>query len=172
MLSRTHGAGDLLLSAPPPQNWVRETRHTADSVHSRHTAEHTASALVSATQSAPRCRGHTRRAVTASASSPAAAASPHSVLRSLQLQLATRQRSSVEVTDAYLAAIAASQPALNAFSAVCPDAARKQAQAADARLAAGSPLGPLDGIPFSVKVRVVATCQPRVLYHRVWRSFG
>ena len=110
--------------------------------------------------------------MTASASSPAAAASPHSVLRSLQLQLATRQRSSVEVTDAYLAAIAASQPALNAFSAVCPDAARKQAQAADARLAAGSPLGPLDGIPFSVKVRVVATCQPRVLYHRVWRSFG
>ena len=81
------------------------------------------------------------------------------MLRSLQHQLATRQRSSVEVTDAYLAAIAASQSTLNAFSAVCPDTARQQAQAADARLAAGTPLGPLDGIPFSVKVRrVLSIC--------------
>jgi Asp-tRNA(Asn)/Glu-tRNA(Gln) amidotransferase A subunit family amidase len=93
------------------------------------------------------------------------------VLRGLHHQLVTRQRSSVEVTDAYLAAIAASQPALNAFSAVCPDAARKQAQAADARLAAGAPLGPLDGIPFSVKVRVLRVCETRVSHRLARRCF-
>jgi aspartyl-tRNA(Asn)/glutamyl-tRNA(Gln) amidotransferase subunit A len=66
--------------------------------------------------------------------------------------MSTRQRSAVEITDAYLAAIAAAQPSLRAFLATTPDVARTAAAAIDARRAAGEPLGPLAGIPLAIKV--------------------
>jgi len=64
--------------------------------------------------------------------------------------LRRREMSAREVTDAYLGAIAALNPRLNAFITVTPDEARAQADAADAALAAGD-AGPLAGIPLAIK---------------------
>ncbi len=56
-----------------------------------------------------------------------------------------------DLTDAHLARIAALDPALHAFVAVTPDAARAAASEADRELAAGCDRGPLHGIPIALK---------------------
>lgn len=55
------------------------------------------------------------------------------------------------VLDALLAAIAADTRGINAFCLIDADAARAQARASGERWRAGSPLGPLDGVPVSIK---------------------
>jgi aspartyl-tRNA(Asn)/glutamyl-tRNA(Gln) amidotransferase subunit A len=55
-----------------------------------------------------------------------------------------------ELTAAHLEAVAAINPRLNAFITVTPDLAERQAEAADAALAAGT-AGPLAGIPLAIK---------------------
>jgi aspartyl-tRNA(Asn)/glutamyl-tRNA(Gln) amidotransferase subunit A len=57
---------------------------------------------------------------------------------------------SAELTDAYLAAIDAANPRLNAYITVTHDKARAMAQASDARLAKGE-AGALEGIPLGIK---------------------
>jgi aspartyl-tRNA(Asn)/glutamyl-tRNA(Gln) amidotransferase subunit A len=66
---------------------------------------------------------------------------------------AIRQKavSPVEVVDALLARIERVNPAINAYCTVTADAARAAARDAEARLARGGPLGPLHGVPVSVK---------------------
>lgn len=59
--------------------------------------------------------------------------------------------SPVDVCDAALAAIDEHDPIVNAFVLVDPDTARQSAAASQARWRAGSPLGPFDGVPVSVK---------------------
>src|SRR5262249_50760634 len=63
--------------------------------------------------------------------------------------LAKKQFSSVELTDAHLAAIERART-LNAFVQETPDRARDMARASDARLAKGAG-GPLEGIPLAIK---------------------
>jgi amidase len=58
--------------------------------------------------------------------------------------------SAVGLLEAYLARIAAYDGALNAIVVANPDA-RADAEASDARRAAGTTLGPLDGIPYTAK---------------------
>ena len=58
--------------------------------------------------------------------------------------------SSVELTDAYLTAIEAANPAINAYVTVTADKAREMAKASDARRAGGE-TGALEGIPLGVK---------------------
>jgi len=71
-------------------------------------------------------------------------------LRELGAALAARQISSVELTQLYLDRITALNPQLNAFITVNPELSLAQAQAADARLAAGN-ADPLTGIPIAQK---------------------
>ena len=63
-----------------------------------------------------------------------------------------RQVSPVELVEAVLARIEATRPTLNAFITVTADAARAEARAAERAVRDGADgLGPLHGIPFSVK---------------------
>jgi 1-carboxybiuret hydrolase len=56
-----------------------------------------------------------------------------------------------EVVGAALDRIASRDPSVNAFTAVTSHRARAEAEAIDARRAAGEPLPPLAGVPFAVK---------------------
>jgi amidase len=72
----------------------------------------------------------------------------------LAQRIVRRQLSSVEVVDAHLARIDAVNPALNAVVRVLADEARAGAAMADRRLAAGETVGPLHGVPFTVKENI------------------
>ena len=69
----------------------------------------------------------------------------------LARQIRTKQVSPVAVVDAVLQRIEALQPRVNAFITVTADEAREAARRAEAAVMAGEPLGPLHGVPFSVK---------------------
>ncbi|MBX6374630.1 MAG: amidase [Acetobacteraceae bacterium] len=62
-----------------------------------------------------------------------------------------RRLSPVELVEAVLAAAERSQPVLNAFVTIAAEQARAAARAAEDAVARGEPLGPLHGVPFSVK---------------------
>jgi len=64
--------------------------------------------------------------------------------------LRQRQFSARELTQAHLDAVAALNPRLNAFITITPEFAQRQAEDADAALAAGR-AGPLAGIPLAIK---------------------
>jgi Asp-tRNA(Asn)/Glu-tRNA(Gln) amidotransferase A subunit family amidase len=59
--------------------------------------------------------------------------------------------SPVEAVESHLKAVEAWQPALNAFVHLNTDAARHQARAAEAAVSNAAPLGPLHGIPLTIK---------------------
>ena len=61
------------------------------------------------------------------------------------------ETSAAELTEAALARIDAGNPALNAFTLVTEERARREAAAIDAMRAAGMPLPPLAGVPYAVK---------------------
>src|SRR5687768_2922321 len=63
--------------------------------------------------------------------------------------LASKSFTSLELTDAHLAAVEAAR-ALNAFVLETPDRARTMARAADAKIGRGE-VGPLAGIPLGIK---------------------
>ena len=65
--------------------------------------------------------------------------------------LVAGERSARDVTADCLRRIAATDADLKAWSRLCPDRALQEADASDARRAAGRSLGPLDGVPFGVK---------------------
>jgi Asp-tRNA(Asn)/Glu-tRNA(Gln) amidotransferase A subunit family amidase len=62
-----------------------------------------------------------------------------------------RQLSPVEITAAVLARIERLNPSLHAFLTVTADRAQELARAAEARARRGALVGPLDGIPYSIK---------------------
>jgi aspartyl-tRNA(Asn)/glutamyl-tRNA(Gln) amidotransferase subunit A len=65
-------------------------------------------------------------------------------------KLRAREITSAELTDAYLSAIDAANPELNAYVAVTHERARAMAKASDARLAKGE-AGALEGVPLGIK---------------------
>ena len=69
----------------------------------------------------------------------------------LARQIRAKAVSPVAVVDAMLRRIEALQPTVNAFITVTADEARDAARKAEAALMAGGEIGPLHGVPFSVK---------------------
>lgn len=70
--------------------------------------------------------------------------------------------SPVDVAQTMLDRIAETHDAVNAFVHVDPETTLTMARAAEARLHAGTPLGPLDGIPVSIKDLVAVAGWPLV----------
>ncbi len=65
-----------------------------------------------------------------------------------------RELSPVAVTEAVLARIEAWEPQLNATWALDPEGARSAAHASEARWLRGAPIGPLDGVPVTIKENI------------------
>ena len=63
----------------------------------------------------------------------------------------TKALSPVELTRAVLERIERLNPKVNAFCTLLADGAMESARAAEAAVMKGGPLGPLHGIPFSIK---------------------
>jgi Asp-tRNA(Asn)/Glu-tRNA(Gln) amidotransferase A subunit family amidase len=66
-------------------------------------------------------------------------------------RIRAREFSSLELIDAHLAQIERVNPVLNAYVQVRVDEAREEARQADALLVSGTELGPLHGVPISIK---------------------
>jgi hypothetical protein len=65
--------------------------------------------------------------------------------------LSEKKISCTELTKTYLGAIEKDNGALNAYVKVTPEAALETAARVDAKIAAGEPLAPLEGIPMTLK---------------------
>jgi len=77
--------------------------------------------------------------------------SPFSTIGEVAAAIRSRKVSPSEIMEAHLQRTAALEPQLNAFLHLDERAARAEARAADAALVRGEPLGPLHGIPLSIK---------------------
>jgi len=80
----------------------------------------------------------------------------HDELANLELlevgrRIQSRELTSVAVTEALLARIAAVDPGLHSYATVTADLALSQARRADEEIAAGQARGPLHGVPIAVK---------------------
>ncbi len=96
---------------------------------------------------------------------------PHLTIAEAARQIATRQLSPVELTEACLARIAALDDSLHAFIRVTPERARSEAKAAEARAMAGSRLGPLDGIPIGHKDIYATAGIPTTAHSRLLEDY-
>lgn len=63
----------------------------------------------------------------------------------------TKQVSAQEMLDAVLARVRCSDADVHAFVSICEKEARKKAEETDRKIAAGEPVGPLAGVPYSAK---------------------
>ncbi|MER7667019.1 amidase [Kitasatospora sp. NPDC096128] len=72
----------------------------------------------------------------------------------LAAAVARGELSAAEVVESHLERIAAVNPAVNAVTQLRADAVREAARETDRRRAAGEPLGPLAGVPFTVKENI------------------
>ena len=63
----------------------------------------------------------------------------------------SREVSPVEIVDALLARIEATEPVLNSFITLLPDEARAAARRAEGEIRGGNYRGPLHGIPVALK---------------------
>jgi len=66
-------------------------------------------------------------------------------------QIRQKKLSPVELVEAHLARIEELNPKLNAFVQVDAEGARRQARTAEEAVVRGEELGPLHGVPISIK---------------------
>ena len=74
----------------------------------------------------------------------------------LAARIASKRVSSTEVVEAHLRRIESVNPRVNAVVKVLGDRARRDAAEADRKVAAGEQLGPLHGVPFTIKENIDA----------------
>jgi amidase len=79
---------------------------------------------------------------------------------SLAKMIRSGDTTSREVVEAHFERIDAVNEKLNAVVELRPDSVRQEADAADAALKAGKPLGPLHGVPFTIKTNLDVTGYP------------
>jgi Asp-tRNA(Asn)/Glu-tRNA(Gln) amidotransferase A subunit family amidase len=79
----------------------------------------------------------------------------------------TKEVSPVEVAEAVLARIERLNPSLHAFLTVTGELALEQARASEGRMMRGEPIGPLDGVPYSLK-DLEATAGIRTTFGSKW----
>ena len=83
-------------------------------------------------------------------------------------QVRAGERSAVDVVEAALASIATTDPSIEAYNLVIGDEARVAAADVDRRVAAGEDVGPLAGVPVSIKDNlctrgIPTTCSSKIL---------
>jgi aspartyl-tRNA(Asn)/glutamyl-tRNA(Gln) amidotransferase subunit A len=97
--------------------------------------------------------------------------STHDTAAALARDIASGARTASEVCAAFLDRIRARDAALNAITLVADERARRQAEALDARLASGGPIGPLHGVPVVVKDNLCTERLPTTACSRILRGF-
>jgi amidase len=78
-------------------------------------------------------------------------ASPHSTIQQIAEGIRSKKFSPVEIVELHLKRIETLQPKLNAFVHLDAEDAREQARAAELSVRRGAQLGPLHGVPLSIK---------------------
>ncbi len=96
---------------------------------------------------------------------------PFSTLAQLSDQLTAGDLSSAELTAAIIDRTASVDGSVQAFNSVNPEDALAQAKAADERRAAGQALGPLDGIPVTLKDVIAVKDQPLTASSKMLENF-
>jgi Asp-tRNA(Asn)/Glu-tRNA(Gln) amidotransferase A subunit family amidase len=76
---------------------------------------------------------------------------PYGTLAEITQEIRSKNVSPVEIVELHLKRIATLQPKLNAFVHLATDGAREQARVAESLVLRGAPLGPLHGVPLTVK---------------------
>src|SRR5713226_9903194 len=76
---------------------------------------------------------------------------PYDTLAEITKDIRSKNVSPVEIVELHLKRIEALQPKLNAFVHLDPEGARQQAREAESFVLRGAPLGPLHGVPFTIK---------------------
>jgi amidase len=76
---------------------------------------------------------------------------PYSTIKEITEAIRSKSISTVEIVEAHLQRIDKLQPKLNAFVHLDPDAARQRARASESSVARAALLGPLHGVPLTIK---------------------
>jgi Asp-tRNA(Asn)/Glu-tRNA(Gln) amidotransferase A subunit family amidase len=79
---------------------------------------------------------------------------------SMAEQVRKKKTSPVELVEAHLKQIERLNPSLNAFVHIDTDRPRRDARAAEAAVMSGKTLGPLHGVPVSIKTWPVCDARP------------
>ena len=73
----------------------------------------------------------------------------------------TRELSPVEAMKSVIARVEAYEPHIHATFLYAPERALKEARASEARWAKGEPIGPLDGVPVTIKDNIATRGDPK-----------